>query len=65
MQPVRLVQSAGKITITRVTSFLEVLFGPISKHFCKYKINENCKDSKSYLEDLNSWKNVLVNIKNK
>ena len=37
--PVRLVQSAGKITTTRVTSFLELLFGPISKNFCKYKVN--------------------------
>ena len=58
--PIRLVQSAGRITTSRVTSFLEMLFKPISINFCKYKINEYCKDSKSYLEELNTWKNKLT-----
>ena len=57
--PIRLVQSAGRITTSRVTSFLEMLFKPISIKFCKFKINEYCKDSKSYLEELNTWKNKL------
>ena len=57
--PTRLIQSAGKITTSRITSFLEMLIKPISIKFCKYEINEYCKDSKSYLEDLNNWKNNL------
>ncbi|MEC8568507.1 MAG: hypothetical protein VXY56_09560, partial [Pseudomonadota bacterium] len=54
--PVRLLQSAGNITTTRVTTFIENLLNPISKDFCRYKINEYCKDSKSYLETLDDWK---------
>ena len=58
--PTRLVQSAGNITTSRVTSFLEMLFKPISINFCKYDVNEYCKDSKSYLEDLDLWKKSLT-----
>ena len=54
--PVRLLQSAGNITTTRATTFIENLLNPISKDFCNYKINEYCKDSKSYLETLDKWK---------
>ena len=57
--PTRLIQSAGKVTTSRITSFLEMLIKPISIKFCKYEINEYCKDSKSYLEDLDKWKNNL------
>ena len=53
---IRLAQPAGNITTSRVTSFLEMLFKPISIKFCKYGVNEYCKDSKSYLEDLDLWK---------
>ena len=63
--PVRLVQSAGKITTTKVTSFLEIIFEPISTNFCKYKVNEYSKDSKTYLEELANWKNNLINTTNK
>ena len=34
-------------------------------NFCKYKINEYCKDSKSYLEELVNWKNNLSDTTNK
>ena len=47
--PVRLVQSAGKITTTKVTIFLELVFKPISTNFCKYNVSEYHKDSKTYL----------------
>ena len=40
--PIRLVQSAGGITTSRVSSFLETLFKPISINFCKYKVNKHC-----------------------
>ena len=63
--PVRLVQSAGKITTTKVTSFLEIIFEPISTNFCKYKVNEYSKDSKTYLEKLANWKNNLNNSTNR
>ena len=36
-----------------------MLIKPISIKFCKYEINKYCKDSKSYLEDLDKWKNNL------
>ena len=38
---------------------------PIAINVCKYKINEYCNDSKSYLEGLDNWKNKLTNTKNK
>ena len=47
--PVRLVQSAGKITTTKVTSFLELFCEPTSTILSEYKVNEYCKDSKTYL----------------
>ena len=36
-----------------------MLIKPTIIKFCKYEINEYCKDSISYLEDLNNWKNNL------
>ena len=33
-----------------------MLFKPINIKFWKYNVNEHCKDSKSYLEDLDLWK---------
>ena len=33
-----------------------MLLKTISINLCKYKINEYCKDSKSYLEELNNGK---------
>ena len=33
--------------------------------FCQYNVNEYCKDSKTYLEELANWKNNLRNTKNR
>ena len=54
--PVRLLQSAGSITTSRVTAFIEMILNPISVKYCKYKVDEFCKDSKSYLETVHHWK---------
>ena len=54
--PVRLLQCAGHITTSRFTAFLEHLLQPVSVEFCKSTINEFCKDSKHYLQDLCEWK---------
>ena len=54
--PVRLLQSAGNITTTRATAFIENILQPVSIQFCHYKIDEYCRDSKSYLEILDRWK---------
>ena len=48
--PVRLLQSAGNITTSRVTAFIETILNPISTKFCSLMVDEFCKDSKSYLE---------------
>jgi len=50
--PVRLLQSAGNITNSRVTAFLEHILKPISIRFCQTFFNEYCRDSKQYLMDL-------------
>ena len=50
--PLRLLQSAGTITTSRITAFFEHLLSPISVIFCKYKFEEYCRDSKDYLESL-------------
>ena len=60
--PTRLVQSAGNITTSKVKSFLEMFFKPISIKFCKYDVNEYCKDSKSYLEGLDFMKKVTTKL---
>ena len=54
--PVRLLQSAGNITTSRVTTFLESLLQPISVQYCKLWVDEYCRDSKTYLEQLVNWK---------
>ena len=54
--PTRLLQSAGNITTSRVTTFIEMILQPVSIKFCSYGINEYCRDSKSYLETLDEWK---------
>ena len=54
--PVRLLQSAGNIPTSRITSFLEMFLNPISIKYCKYGIDEYCRDSKTYLEDVAKWK---------
>ena len=54
--PIRLLQSAGKIFISRFTAFLEDVLLPISVKFCQTQINEFCQDSKNYLKILTEWK---------
>ena len=39
-----------------MTAVLNLILEPISVIYCKKGINEYCKDSKSYLEDLETWK---------
>jgi len=58
--PIRLLQSAGFITTSRVTAFLENLLNPISIEFCQFEINEYCRDSKQYLIDLTKWKSQIT-----
>ena len=43
---VRLPQSAGYITTSRITAFLEYILNPISKQFCQFQFNGYCQDSK-------------------
>ena len=54
--PVRLLQSAGHITTSRFTAFFEHLLQSVIVEFCKSTIDEFCKDSKHYMQDLCEWK---------
>ena len=58
--PTRIVQAAGNTYLSRLTTMLNLILEPISVKYCKFKLNEYCKDSKSYLEDLKTWKSSLV-----
>ena len=62
--PVRLVQAAGRTYLGRVTALLELLLQPISVKYSKYLVEEYCKDSKSYTEDLNKWRKIQYNSNN-
>ena len=57
--PVRLLQSAGNITTSRVTAFLEHILQPVSINYCKSEVNEYCRDSKQYLQELCLCKRTL------
>ena len=57
--PIRVVQAAGNTYLCRYTAFLNHILDVISIRYCKFKVNEYCKDSKSYLEDLLNWKKSL------
>ena len=54
--PTRIVQAAGNTYLSRLTAVLNLILEPISVRNCRNGINEYCKDSKSYLENLDSWK---------
>ena len=54
--PIRIVQAAGNTYLSRITAMLNLILDPISRKYCKIKLNEYCKDSKNYLEDLKAWK---------
>ena len=65
--PVRIVQAAGNTYLSRITAMLNSLLDPVSKQYCQFRLNEYCKDSSNYLEDLKAWKlankdtNCIVN----
>ena len=44
--PVRLLQSGGQITASRVTAMIEYILEPVAKKYCQEHINEYCSDSK-------------------
>ena len=52
--PVRLLQTAGDITTSRITAFLELPLNPICENVCQNSINEHCRDSKNYLLEVES-----------
>ena len=54
--PVRLLQSAGQITTSRVTAMIEYILEPVAQKYCQEHINEYCRGSKHYLEELDPWK---------
>ena len=56
--PRRFLQSAGDITTSRITAFLEMIFKPISTNYCQFQLNEYCRDSKHYLMELENWKST-------
>ena len=55
--PIRLVQAVGNTFLSKTTALLEELMKPISVAYCKDIVNEYCKDSLSYIQKLNIWKN--------
>jgi len=57
---VRLLQSAGNISTSRITAFLELILKPISTNFCKNCPDEFCQDSRQYIGDLLNWKDYLI-----
>ena len=61
--PTRLLQSAGNITTSRITTFLELILQRIIVKFCEAGINEYCRDSK-YLERLDKCKKSTTNMMN-
>ena len=60
--PVCLSQAAENIATSRLTLFLEHIFGPVAKNYCQSTVNEYCKDSKYYLLEIEEWKNENKNI---
>jgi len=58
--PVRLLQSAGNISTSRITAFLELILEPIGTEFCKNYPNEFCQHSRQYIGDLLIWKEILT-----
>ena len=54
--PVRLLQSVGQITTSRITAFLEHILQAISVKYWKSKMNEYCKHSQHYLQELGTFK---------
>jgi len=55
-----LLQSAGNISTSCITVFLELILKPISVDFCKNSPDEFCQDSCQYITDLLNWKDCLI-----
>jgi len=58
--PVRLLQSAGNISTSKITAFLQFKLKPISADFCKNGPGEFYQDSRQFIGDLLSWKDSLT-----
>jgi len=54
--PVRLLQSAGDITTSKIIALLEHILQPISVKFCSTEVDKYCRDSKQYLQEPDAWK---------
>ena len=50
--PVKLLQSAGQFTPSRVTAMIKYILEPVTNKYCGERINKECRDSKHYLENL-------------
>jgi len=53
---VHLLQLAEDITTSNITALLEHIFQPISVKFCNTEVDEYCRDSIQYLQELDAWK---------
>ena len=60
--PIRIVQAARNTYLNRITAFLKIMLDPLSIKYCKFKLNEYFKDSKSHFEDLKP-ENYQIKIK--
>ena len=58
--PVRLLQCAGNISTSHITTFLELILIPISTDFCRNCLYEFCQDSRQYIVDLFNRKDCLT-----
>ena len=54
--PTRIIWAIGNSFLSRITTMLQNLIKNIAIKYCKTEINEYCKDSDQYLEELFSWK---------
>jgi len=54
-----LLQSAGNISTSRITAFVEFILKRISANFCKNGPDEFCRDSREIAYLLN-WKDRLI-----
>ena len=54
--PTRMIWAIGNSFLSRITTMLQNLIKNIAINYCKTEINEYCKDSDQYLEELFSWK---------
>ena len=55
-----MIWAIGNTFLSRITTMLQNLIKNVSINYCKTEINEYCKDSEQYLEDLFNWKNNTI-----